>query len=136
MITGSPIESLARVLYSAVYLDAPTKPRLKWDYEKYPDRSKYIKDGSFKDRKYHIEVQVRPSESDIEIVSMYEHTFGSTACGHGGMGGAAMTTTWVVCLRVGNCGLVYTASRLLKKFDLSDAEGREKFADIYMHRKI
>jgi hypothetical protein len=40
----------------------------------------------------------RPAEHDFQIYSMFTQTWGSTALGHGGMGGAAMTTAYTIVL--------------------------------------
>lgn len=61
---------------------------------------------------------------------MFLQTFSSTACGHGGIGGAAMTDAYVVCLSSFDCGLVYSAGRLLKKYDLTEESSRDKFNKI------
>jgi hypothetical protein len=40
----------------------------------------------------------RPTTRDFGVYSMFTQTWGSTALGHGGMGGAAMTTAYTVVL--------------------------------------
>lgn len=40
----------------------------------------------------------RPTTRDFGVYSMYPQTWGSTALGHGGMGGAAVTTAYTVVL--------------------------------------
>jgi hypothetical protein len=40
----------------------------------------------------------RPVSRDFEVYAMFPQTWGSTALGHGGMGGASMTTAYTVVL--------------------------------------
>ena len=40
----------------------------------------------------------RPTTRDFGVYAMFPQTWGSTALGHGGMGGAAMTTAYTVVL--------------------------------------
>jgi predicted phage tail protein len=52
----------------------------------------------------------RPDMQDIEV-RMFPETWGSTALGFGGMGGAAMTAAYTVVVSSGNISLVYWAGR-------------------------
>jgi len=55
----------------------------------------------------------RPTEQDLDVVAMFPQTWGSTALGFGGIGGAAMTTAYTIVIREGfsgNC-LVYFGGR-------------------------
>lgn len=51
----------------------------------------------------------RPTTRDFGVYAMFPQTWGSTALGHGGMGGAAMTTAYTVVLECQDTGefLVY-----------------------------
>lgn len=51
----------------------------------------------------------RPTNRDFGVYSMFTQTWGSTALGHGGMGGASMTTAYTVVLECYHTGefLVY-----------------------------
>lgn len=40
----------------------------------------------------------RPTTRDFEVYAMFPQTWGSTALGHGGMGGAAVTTAYTIVL--------------------------------------
>jgi hypothetical protein len=40
----------------------------------------------------------RPTTRDFGVYSMFTQTWGSTALGHGGMGGAAVTTAYTIVL--------------------------------------
>lgn len=51
----------------------------------------------------------RPTTRDFGVYAMFPQTWGSTALGHGGMGGASMTTAYTVVLECYHTGefLVY-----------------------------
>jgi len=51
----------------------------------------------------------RPTTRDFGVYAMFPQTWGSTALGHGGMGGASMTTAYTIVLECTNTGefLVY-----------------------------
>lgn len=51
----------------------------------------------------------RPTTRDFGVYSMFAQTWGSTALGHGGVGGAAMTTAYTIVLECQHTGefLVY-----------------------------
>lgn len=79
MIQGTPVESLAAALYTALA-----------DPNVLPDIERTIRQQTHKGR---------PSLYDIDIFH-FPQTWGSTALGFGGIGGAAMTkayTTVIVC---------------------------------------
>ncbi len=55
----------------------------------------------------------RPTTRDFTVYAMFPQTWGSTALGHGGIGGAAITTAYTVvleCIETGEM-LVYFGSR-------------------------
>lgn len=59
----------------------------------------------------------RPNTYDFEVSAMFTQTWGSTALGFGGIGGSAMTTSYVVVLQSHLTGeyLVYFGSRFAYK---------------------
>jgi hypothetical protein len=61
----------------------------------------------------------RPTTRDFGVYAMFPQTWGSTALGHGGMGGAAMTTAYTVVLecRATKEFLVYFGSQMCYKVD-------------------
>jgi len=80
----------------------------------------------------------RLGRSEVEVAAMFVQGFSSTACGHGGIGGSALTDAYVICLMSSfvNEGLVYSAGRLLKKYDLTNHDMRDKFYKILNDRRI
>ena len=79
MTSGSPVESMAAAIYTALA-----------DANILPDIEQTIRQQT---------KMVRPSIYDIDVIQ-FPQTWGSTALGFGGMGGAAMTkayTTVIVC---------------------------------------
>lgn len=85
------VNDLASALYSALYVDLPDL-----EYKRFQNPQ---------DRKSGVEPEAayrRPTESDV-VIDHFEQIWGSTALGHGGMGGAAITpaaTTVVTCRTV------------------------------------
>lgn len=73
MNRGNPVESLASAVYSAI-----NNPQILPDI-KLVHRS--------------VDSMVRPSAYDIQVIH-FPQTWGSTALGFGGFGGAAMTTAY------------------------------------------
>jgi hypothetical protein len=79
MTTGTPVESMAAAIYTAIA-----------DPNVLPDIEHTIRQQTHKGR---------PSLYDINVIQ-FPQTWGSTALGFGGMGGAAMTkayTTVIIC---------------------------------------
>jgi hypothetical protein len=54
----------------------------------------------------------RPTPRDFEVFAMFVQTWGSTALGHGGIGGSAMTPAYTIVLRMHRQFLVYFGGRL------------------------
>ena len=61
----------------------------------------------------------RPTTRDFGVYGMWPQTWGSTALGHGGMGGAAVTTAYTVVLECYHTQefLVYFGSQMCYKVD-------------------
>jgi hypothetical protein len=82
MTSGTPVESMAAAIYTAL-ADPNVLPDIEIQYGR---RSAEKQKG-------------RPSLYDIDVIQ-FPQTWGSTALGFGGMGGAAMTkayTTVIIC---------------------------------------
>ena len=69
----------------------------------------------------------RPTIRDIQIYNIFPQTWGSTALGHGGMGGASVTTAYTIVLECYSTGeflvyfggqMCYKVSRQSKNIDL------------------
>jgi hypothetical protein len=65
----------------------------------------------------------RPTTRDFEVYSMFPQTWGSTALGHGGMGGAAVTTAYTIVLQCYHTQefLVYFGGEICYKVDRRSA---------------
>jgi len=75
----------------------------------------------------------RPTTQDFGVYSMFTQTWGSTALGHGGMGGASMTTAYTVVLECYHTQeflvyfggqYCYTVSRRSKNIDVFVEDSR------------
>lgn len=97
MQLSSSVNSLAKSLYSALHVDLSDIYYLNRDWDKYNDLSEADKKECIKNNTCPmIEKIRRPSEYDVEVFSMFAQTWGSTALGFGGIGGAAMTQAYTV----------------------------------------
>ena len=131
MSTDYPLQILSEVLASAKYKDFKdmTYEAIDWSKVGPKERELHRNDKTPFPTK---EVTRRPVNSEIEVCGMFTQAFSSTACGHGGIGGSAITGAYVICLRNEYVGeaLVYTAGRLLRKYDLTNHESSDKFYKI------
>lgn len=108
MQLGSPLNAISAAIGAALHRDLPDIEYQDRDWEQY---------------KKGVDVRVtktrRPSEYDIEVV-VFPQTWGSTALGYGGIGGAAMTPAYTIIVTSGYTSCVYFGgSRLAYKIDLS-----------------
>lgn len=64
----------------------------------------------------------RPTTRDFSVYAMFSQTWGSTALGHGGIGGSAITTAYTVVLECVELNemLVYFGSRFCYKVNMRD----------------
>lgn len=90
MNIGTPVESLAAALYTAI-----ANPDVLADIEHNYGRAPY---------------KGRPTISDLEIIH-FPQTWGSTSIGFGGMGGAAMTTAYTTVILCRNNAAVFFGGR-------------------------
>ena len=118
MRVGNPITSVALSVTRAIDTDLPPI-----EFERY--------DGSKAER--------RPHEEEVDV-HMFPQTWGSTALGFGGIGGAAMTSGDVVVVMHGASASVYFAGRhaySLKRFNdvFLDDMRDQQMADAGRHSK-
>ena len=107
MLAGDALNSLAAAIYSSVGADLkPVEyPETEWK----PESKRREATGNMKAR--------RPYVDEVEVV-MFLQTWGSTALGFGGIGGAAMTSAYtVVVLGPAGDAVVYFAGRLAYKIE-------------------
>lgn len=121
MQLGSPIDAVASAVHHAAHVAFP-------DIH-YQDRDWEALEGlSFEERR-HMQVENaypmrakvrRPDVSEIQVTAMFPQTWGSTALGFGGMGGAAMTPAYTVVVTGPNGHLaVYWAGQHAYTMDLT-----------------
>lgn len=80
----------------------------------------------------------RPTTRDFWVYAMFPQTWGSTALGHGGMGGAAMTTAYTIVLECYALQeyLVYFGGTLCYKVSRTSENIEAFFEDCKNHRLV
>lgn len=98
------IQQISMAIAAALIADLPAVPYRAWT----PGLKKLLVPSDEAPLKLR-----RPTENEIDVVS-FPQVWGSTALGHGGMGGAAMTTaqTTVVMMKSPASAAVYFSTRL------------------------
>jgi len=86
--TENPITDLANCIAHAQYVGFSDIEYSTRDWEEWHKTQKDVM----------IPAKRRPTTRDFGVYAMFPQTWGSTALGHGGMGGAAMTTAYTVVL--------------------------------------
>lgn len=147
MRLGPVFNQLHEAVGAATYRDIPDIVYSDRDWEAWKKMSKEQQTESMKNHTVpSISKSRRPNSHDIEVY-VFAQTWGSTACGYGGMGGAAMTTVYTVvvecrghyCVYFGCGRLAYRVSseattegrdvflKDLHNFNLSDVRGSSKY---------
>lgn len=103
--TDNPIGELAAILAHAEYSGFSTIEYDTRDWEEFKRTGD--RDATVRKTRQH-------TARDYSVIGMFPQTWGSTALGHGGMGGAAISTAYTVVLSSHYTGehLVYFGSRL------------------------
>jgi hypothetical protein len=124
----NPITDLANCIAHAQYvgfLDIEYETR---DWEEY--------------RKTKMDVRIparrRPTTRDFGVYAMFPQTWGSTALGHGGMGGAAMTTAYTIVLECYHTQefLVYFGGQVCYKVNRDSANFDIFIEDCKTHKLV
>lgn len=99
----NPIIDLADCIAHAQYEGFSDIEYETRDWEEYRKTQKDVR----------IPARRRPTTRDFGVYSMFTQTWGSTALGHGGVGGSAMTTAYTIVLECQHTGefLVYFGGR-------------------------
>ena len=84
----NPITNLADCIAHAQYEGFSSIEYENRDWKVYRDTGEDVRIKSLR----------RPTTRDFGVYAMFPQTWGSTALGHGGMGGAAMTTAYTIVL--------------------------------------
>lgn len=107
--TDNPITDLAEVVAHAQYVGFADIEYESRDWQAYRDSA------GKEDRR--IPRTRRPTTRDFTVIGMFPQTWGSTALGHGGIGGASVTTAYTIVLHCGYTSeyLVYFGGRMAYK---------------------
>lgn len=101
----SPLECLSSALNHAAYLALPDLKYEDRDWDAFnawtPERQHAARTGQ--EPMPVVQRTRRPRADECEVLAMFAETWGSTALGFGGMGGAAMTPAYTVVVG-GPCG--------------------------------
>ena len=99
----NPITDLADCISHAQYEGFSDIEYETRDWEEYRKTQKDVR----------ISARRRPTTRDFGVYAMFPQTWGSTALGHGGVGGSAMTTAYTIVLECQHTGefLVYFGGR-------------------------
>jgi hypothetical protein len=105
----NPITDLADCIAHAQYVGFSDIEYETRDWETYRTTKEDVR----------IPARRRPTTRDFGVYSMFTQTWGSTALGHGGMGGAAMTTAYTIVLECYHTQefLVYFGGEMCYKVD-------------------
>lgn len=107
MQLGNPLLALHSALAAALHRDLPDISYSERDWTAWRSLSKDQQADAIKNNTApHISRTRRPQDYDVEVV-MFPQTWGSTALGYGGMGGASMTPAYTVVVQEGDCSCVY-----------------------------
>lgn len=126
--------ALHNALAQALYKDLPDISYTNRDWSAWRALSKEAQGVALKHNQVPmVQATRRPREDDVEIL-MWPQTWGSTALGYGGMGGASVTSAYTVivhdhvnyCVYFGEGELAYQ----IKYSDLTDAGKNHLRADI------
>lgn len=137
MNLSSPILCLHAALASALHKDLLPVEHQVPDYDAIAKaRKKGQPEPGLRERPYKL-TKMRPREDETETI-LFPQTWGSTALGYGGMGGAAITTAYTVVVRTRASACVYfgQSGRLAYLVNLQDCteEQRKAFiADLHSH---
>jgi hypothetical protein len=96
MRLGSPLQAVHSALAQALYKDLPDITYENRDWAAWHKLDKQAQADAIRTRtEPRVTLTRRPLEHDVEVI-MFPQTWGSTALGYGGMGGAAVTSAYTV----------------------------------------
>lgn len=121
MQLGSPIEAVSAAIYHAAHIAFPDIHYQDRDWSAMEGLSMEERGKMQKNDTYPRVAKVRrPDVSEVQVTAMFPQTWGSTALGYGGIGGAAMTPAYtVVVTGPGGQVAVYWAGRHAYGIDLN-----------------
>lgn len=109
MELSSPLIALHAALGSAIHKDLPDVERTVTDYSVLDQP---LNKGEKRPRFSELptkSVLMRPTDREVDVL-MFPQSWGSTALGYGGIGGAAVTPAYTVVVRAHSCHCVYFGS--------------------------
>ena len=129
MQLGSPLDALAAALYHAAQVALPNKEYQNRDFEALHNLSREQQDEASATGNYPMRNIVRrPDVSECQVLAMFAETWGSTALGFGGIGGAAMTPAYTVIIEGPSADLaVYWAGRMAYTVHPAKMTEQQKF---------
>ena len=134
-----PFLALNEAVAAATHRDLP---EIEYTDRDWPAWKAMTKDAQIAAMKSRTEPTIkrsrRPDTSDIEV-ELWPQTWGSTALGYGGVGGAAMTPAYTVLVTMGNHYCVYFGGgRLAYRLDYSQMtpQGRERWRADHAARSL
>lgn len=122
MQLGSPLDALSNALNHAAWIALPPRRYQTRDWGAMADWTRAQRLEALQEETYPLKDMVcRPAPYECEVHAMFSQTWGSTALGFGGIGGAAMTPAYTVVVRGPDGSMaVYWAGRFAYRV-LADA---------------
>jgi hypothetical protein len=140
MRLGSAVQAVHEAVAAALHRDLPHIEYADRDWQVWRSLTPEQQKQSQQDRSLGWITKTRPPQDyDVEVC-MFPQTWGSTALGYGGMGGAAVTTAYTVvvsdhvhaCVYFGSGTLAYSVN-----LNSCTPDGRAQFhADVQNHRMV
>lgn len=134
MRLGSALMAVHSALAQALYKDLPDISYTNRDWGAWRALSKEAQGVALKNNLVPMVQATRPPREDDVEVLMFPQTWGSTALGYGGMGGASVTSAYTVIVHDHNTYCVYFGEGELayqiKYSELTDAGKNHLRADI------
>jgi len=128
MSMGSALLAVHNALSKALLLDMPDITYASRDWVTWNQLSEQEQTHAVRNKTVPQKTNTRrPHEDDVEVF-MFPQTWGSTALGYGGVGGAAMTSAYTVVVSDHDCHCVYFGGAELAykvKYSELSVSGRE-----------
>jgi hypothetical protein len=132
MRLGSALMAVHSALAQALYKDLPDISYTNRDWAAWRALSKEEQGVALKlNQVPQVQATRRPREDDVEVL-LFPQTWGSTALGYGGMGGASVTSAYTVVVHDHACWCVYFGEgELAYKLEYAQMspEGRQNLRD-------
>jgi len=140
MRIGLPFDPLHDAIASAIHCDLAEITYEDRDWDAWRTLSKEEQTDSIRNHTVPMLTKTRRVYSDEIEVTMFPQTWGSTATGYGGMGGAAITSTYtiIVCYKMTTYCVYFGCGRLAYKLEYAtmSKEGRENFLSDMSNRNM